>query len=103
MQEQKTETGIDISTFVADKAAGRATLTKPVKASANYLYIKTNFKVASVNGIPSIVEDAPEIKNINRQSLTDLEAALATQEAVIGNARAQIAAITAEMDALDLK
>ena len=102
MTEQKTETGIDIGTFSADKAAGRATITKPVKVSSNYLYIKTNFKIATVNGAPAIVEDAPEIKNINRQSLADLETAIASQEASIANARAQIVAIKQEMDRLDL-
>lgn len=103
MQEQKTETGVDISTFAEDKAAGRAAITKPVKASGNYLYVKTSFKVVLVNGVNSIVEDAPEIRNINRQSLADLEASLAAQETAISNARKQIAAIMAEMDVLDLK
>lgn len=102
MQEQKTETGIDIGTFSADKAAGTAVITKPVKASSNYLYVKTNFKIASVNGVPSIVEDAPELRNINRQSLADLEASLVVQETAIANARTQITAIKADMDKLDL-
>lgn len=102
MQEQKTETGIDIGTFSADKAAGRVAITKPVKVSSNYLYVKTNFKIAMVNGTPSIVEDAPEIKNINRQSLADLETVLASQEAAIANARTQIAGIRVDMDKLDL-
>lgn len=101
-QTDKTETGIDISNYSADKAAGIGRIIKPTPVSQNYLYVKTNFTAQVVNGVPTVIEGAPEIRNINRQSLVDLEAQLAAQEAAIANARIQIAAIRADMDALDV-
>ena len=101
-QQQQTETGIDISAYATDKAAGLSRLLKPVPSSQNYLYVKATFAAQIVNGVPTAVEGNPEFRNINRQSLIDLETQLTAQEAAITNARAQIAVIRAEMDALDL-
>lgn len=102
MAQQQTETGIDISNYAADKAAGLGRIIKPTPTSQNYLYVKSTFTAQIVNGVPTAVEGAPELRNINRQSLIDLEAQLVAQETAIANARTQIAAIRADMNALDV-
>lgn len=106
MQNQNqstTETGIDVSKYVEEKAAGLVAITKPVKASSNYLVMRTTWtlKPGEAGGPPVPVEGPPQINNINRQSLADMRAILQADEDRINAVRAQLVAIESDMDALD--
>lgn len=100
-QVKSTETGIDITTYIADRSSGIVAITKPVKASGNYIYMRSNYSADVVDGVPTLVEKEPILRNINRQSLVDVESKLAEQEAGIANVRAALEAISADMDAAD--
>lgn len=101
--ETKTETGINIATYAAERDSGLARLTKPLPGSGNYLYVRASWALgpAGADGRPVMVEGAPQISNINRGSLDDLELKLDEEEIRIREARVQIAALRADMDALD--
>lgn len=103
MEEPKatTETGINVATYTADRDAGVASLTKPVKASANYVYMKATHTVGLVDGKPAVVEGPPQLLNVNRQSVADLRAQLARQQNSIEYLLDQLAAMESDMDKLD--
>ncbi len=101
-QIKSTETGIDISTYIADRASGVVSITKPVKASGNYIYMRAQHSAEVVDGVPTLVEKEPILRNINRQSVVEVESRLAEQEAGIAKVREALAAISADMDAADL-
>lgn len=103
MSEQiTTETGINITDYIGDKTKGIVSITKPIKASGNYVFMRANWMLGvDGNGQPSAVEAAPTLQNINRGSIDDLESKLKEQEDQIALVRQQLAAITADMDALD--
>lgn len=100
-QQQTTETGINIANYTADRDARLVSITKPVKQSGNYVWMRTTHTLQVINGVPTAVEGAPELRNINRQSVADFAAALDAEEQRLHAMRAQLAAITADMDALD--
>jgi hypothetical protein len=100
---QATETGIDISNYIADKANGMIGITKsPILESQGYFIAAANKQVQTISGVDTVVKVFGEPRNINRQSLVDLTAKLDAQEAEILAARTQIAAVLADMDAQDL-
>ena len=92
MENQKTESGIDLVTWIEDKQSGAAVLQKG--AAGNYIYNKAAVSAAIVNGQAVIVEGTPTLANVNRKSLEDFRA---TQLALI----AQADAMLAEMNRLD--
>lgn len=95
-----TETGIDISKYTEEKAAGSVAMFKGV--GGNYVYQRVTYVVQMVNGIPTAVpSQAPQLANINRQSIADIRAALVNDEAAITAKRVQLDAIEADMNALD--
>jgi hypothetical protein len=98
-----TETGINIAKYIEEKAAGLVAITKPVKSSGNYLFMRTTWTLqpGEAGGPPVPVEGAPHVGNINRQSIADMRAALQAQEDAINATRAQLDAIGTDMDALD--
>ena len=89
---EQTETGINIETYTADRDSGAAILLKGV--AGNYVYQKATVSAQIVDGLPVIVQGAPELKNINRTSLDTLKARM---QAVIVHCDAMLA----DMDALD--
>lgn len=101
MENTKTETGIDISQYIKERDAGIITITKPIPASGNYFAIKAKFRAEIQNGAAVMIEDAPEVKNINRQSVADMRMNLIAQEVSIASIRAQLDAIEADMDLRD--
>lgn len=98
---ETTETGIDILNYVAERASGIVAITKPVKSSDNYVYMRARHAVQLVDGKPALVEGAPDLFNINRESLISVELKLQEDEARIKQARAAITAVQADMDAAD--
>ena len=99
--EAKTETGIDVANYTADRDAGTVSLTKPVKASANYVYMRATHTVGKVNGAPALVEGPPQLLNINRQSLADLRKQVQQTIAHYQHVLDEATAMERDMDKLD--
>lgn len=96
-----TETKIDITNYLSERDAGLVAVTKPVKTSGNYVFMRTTHALGVVNGSVAAIEGDPELKNINRQSVADFQKMIDADEAELARLREQVAALIADMDALD--
>lgn len=99
-QKTTTENGVNVATYIQDRDAGMAVLLKGV--AGNYIYQRAVYKVALVDGTPTLVADTPATINVNRQSLIDFSTMLDQQADQIANLRAQVAAMETDMNLLDV-
>lgn len=100
-QQVATETGINVSNYIAEREAGTISISKPVKASGNYVLMRATFGLEYTPQGPKTVEGAPELKNINRDSLAAIRKVLAEQRDALDHMDAQVTAMEADMDKLD--
>ena len=91
----KTETGIDLSNYTADKAEGRALITKGL--AGNFIIQTASYEVDSTTNPPTIKSTLSEPKNINAASIETLRTGLNALEAEIAAARAELDAVAADM------
>lgn len=98
-EDRKTETGIDIANYTANKSKGAAVLLKG--AIGNYIYQSVTVSAEVVNGVAKIVQGTPSLANVNRQSLTEFKAKLDTEISALNSLHSQADAMLADMDALD--
>ena len=91
----KTETGIDLSNYTADKAENRAIITKGL--AGNFIIQTANYEVDSTTNPPTIKSTLSEPKNINAASIDALRTGLDALEAEIAAARAELDAVKKDM------
>ena len=91
----KTENGIDLSNYMADKAENRAIITKGL--AGNFISQTASYEVDSTTNPPTIKSALSEPKNINAASIEALRTGLDALEAEIATARAELDAVAADM------
>lgn len=97
MQEPNvSQQGLDVTRYTELKAAGRIALLKPIKASQNYVLHQRRFNPDTG------AEATPATVNINRGDLLEKQAHVQAQIAAWQATLTQLAAIKADMDALDI-
>lgn len=97
---RKTEVGIDITDYISDRASGSVRISKDASSPGNFIHSRDRYSIKMIGRVPTIVNETPELRNINMGSVVELSANLAAQEALIKNLRLQIAAIISDMAAL---
>lgn len=94
-----TETGIDITNYIEERAAGTVRVTRNSVSTGNFIYSRITYSVKTENGVPSVIANTPIVHNINLGSLIELEQKIVAEEARISSLRAQFDAIKADMTA----
>ena len=91
----KTETGVDLSNYIADKAANRVVITKGL--AGNFVIQSATYDIDTTTTPPTVKTAIGEPKNINAASITALRTGLDALEAEIATARAELDAAAADM------
>ena len=104
MAEAQNQVGLEVfKNYVAEKASGAVCIRKLNPASANYVIQRSTFTVQLVNGAPTAVESAPQLVNMNRQTLVELRAVADAGIAEWTALKEQVAAMEVDMNAEDVR
>jgi hypothetical protein len=91
----KTENGVDLSNYIADKAANRIAITAGL--AGNFVAQSAQYDMDTTTTPPTVKTVIGEPKNINAASITALRTGLDALEAEIATARAELDAAAADM------